>query len=112
MLAYFFRRVLLTVPVLFGIATLVFALVHLVPGDPAVSMLGDGASGADVAALRTRLGLDRPLLAQYGTFLSGAVRGDLGASFRSGRPVTREIWIRIPRTLQLALTAMAVAILF
>ena len=74
MLAYFLRRVLLTVPVLFGIATLVFALVHLVPGDPAVSMLGEGATGEDVAALRARLGLDEPLPAQYWAFLKGAVR--------------------------------------
>lgn len=109
---YFVRRLLLIVPVLFGIATLVFALVHLVPGDPAVSMLGDGASGADVEALRTKLGLDRPLLAQYGTFLKGAVRADLGSSFRSGAPVTREIWLRIPRTLQLAVCSMTLAVLF
>lgn len=109
---YFVRRLLLIVPVLFGIATLVFALVHLVPGDPAVSMLGDGASGADVEALRTKLGLDRPLLAQYGTFLKGVVRADLGPSFRSGAPVTREIWLRIPRTLQLAVCSMTLAVLF
>jgi ABC-type dipeptide/oligopeptide/nickel transport system permease component len=109
---YFLRRLVLTVPVIFGIATLVFALVHLVPGDPAVSMLGEGASGADVEALRTKLGLDRPLLVQYGAFLAGAVRADLGSSFRSGLPVTREIWTRIPRTMELAVTAMTVAIVF
>jgi ABC-type dipeptide/oligopeptide/nickel transport system permease component len=109
---YFLRRLLLTVPVIFGIATLVFALVHLVPGDPALSMLGEGASGADVEALRTKLGLDRPLLVQYGAFLAGAVRADLGSSFRSGLPVTREIWTRVPRTLELAVCSMTVAILF
>ena len=91
MLAYFTRRLLLTIPVLFGIATLVFALVHLVPGDPAVSMLGEGATGEDVAALRTRLGLDQPLLVQYGHYLSGVVRGDLGTSFRLNTPVARAI---------------------
>jgi ABC-type dipeptide/oligopeptide/nickel transport system permease component len=109
---YFLRRLAFTVPVIFGIATLVFALVHLVPGDPAMSMLGEGASGADVEALRTKLGLDRPLLVQYGAFLKGAVRADLGSSFRSGLPVTSEIWLRIPRTMELAACAMAVAILF
>lgn len=109
MLTYFLRRLLLTVPVLFGIATLVFALVHMVPGDPAVSMLGEGATGEDVAALRTRLGLDEPLLVQYGSFLRGAVRGDLGRSFRSNVPVTTEILTRIPRTMQLAVASMAVA---
>ena len=62
MLRYFVRRVLLTVPVLLGVATLVFSLIHLVPGDPAQAMLGDGASPQDVAELRTSLGLDQPLL--------------------------------------------------
>jgi ABC-type dipeptide/oligopeptide/nickel transport system permease component len=98
-------------PVLFGVATLVFALIHLVPGDPAQSMLGDGASAEEVAKLRHSLGLDRPLLTQYGTFLTGLVRGDLGSSFRYGTPVTREIRDRLFRTIQLALAAMAVAIL-
>jgi ABC-type dipeptide/oligopeptide/nickel transport system permease component len=109
MLAYFLRRVLLTVPVLFGIATLVFGLVHLVPGDPAVSMLGEGATGEDVAALRARLGLDEPLPTQYWSFLKGAVRADLGRSFRSNQPVTTEIFTRIPRTMELAVASMFVA---
>jgi peptide/nickel transport system permease protein len=108
---YLIRRLLLTMPVLFGVATLLFALIHLVPGDPAQSMLGDGASAEEVAKLRHSLGLDRPLLTQYGTFLTGLVRGDLGSSFRYGTPVTREIRDRLFRTIQLALAAMAVAIL-
>jgi len=112
MLAYFARRLLLTIPVLFGIASLVFALVHLVPGDPAVSMLGEGASGEDVAALRTRLGLDQPLLVQYGQFLKGVSHGDLGTSFRLNTTVTRAIGDTIPRTLQLALASMLVASVF
>jgi peptide/nickel transport system permease protein len=112
MLAYFTRRLLLTIPVLFGIATLVFALVHLVPGDPAVAMLGEGASGEDIAALRTKLGLDQPLLVQYGHYLSGVTRGDLGTSFRLNTPVTRAILATIPRTLQLAIASMLVASIF
>lgn len=112
MVAYFTRRLLLTIPVLFGIATLVFALVHLVPGDPAVSMLGEGASGEDVAALRTRLGLDQPLLVQYGHYLTGIVRGDLGTSFRLNTPVARAILTTIPRTMQLAIASMLVATIF
>jgi ABC-type dipeptide/oligopeptide/nickel transport system permease component len=111
MLAYFTRRLLLTIPVLFGIATLVFALVHLVPGDPAVSMLGEGASGEDIAALRTRLGLDQPLLVQYGHYLTGVIRGDLGTSFRLNTPVARAILTTIPRTLQLAVASMLIATL-
>lgn len=105
------RRVLLTVPVLLGVATLVFSLIHLVPGDPAQAMLGDGASPQDIAELRTNLGLDRPLPAQYVAFLRSAVTGDLGLSFRTGQPVTQMIAERVPATAELALAAMTVAIL-
>jgi ABC-type dipeptide/oligopeptide/nickel transport system permease component len=110
MARYLVRRLVLTIPVLLGAATLVFALIHLVPGDPAQAMLGEGASPDEVARLRTSLGLDRPLLTQYGAFLSGVVRGDLGKSFRSNQPVTREIGRRLGDTAILALCAMAVAI--
>ena len=111
MLRYFVRRVLLAIPVLLGVATLVFSLIHLVPGDPAQAMLGDGAAPQDVAELRTSLGLDQPLLTQYVTFLRHAVTGDLGKSFRTGQPVTTMIVERIPATAELALAAMLVAIL-
>jgi peptide/nickel transport system permease protein len=107
---YLVRRLLLTVPVLLGVATLVFSLIHLVPGDPAQSMLGDSAPPEDVAKLRQALGLDRPLVQQYKSFLGGVVKGDLGTSFRYGTPVTSEIGSRLLRTMQLALAAMAVAI--
>jgi ABC-type dipeptide/oligopeptide/nickel transport system permease component len=110
MLRYTLRRVLLTAPVLLGVATLVFALIHLVPGDPAEAMLGETAPAADLAELRTRLGLDRPLLAQYGDYLAGLVRGDLGTSFRYGSAVRLEIAQRLPRTAELALAAMLVAV--
>ena len=110
MLVFLFRRLALTVPVLLGVATLVFALIHLVPGDPAQAMLGESAPAADLADLRTKLGLDRPLLAQYGHFLGGLARGDLGTSFRYNTPVAREIGQRLGRTAQLALVALAVAI--
>lgn len=105
------RRALLTIPVLLGVATLVFSLIHLVPGDPAQAMLGDGASPQDIAELRTNLGLDRPLTAQYATFLRHAITGDLGKSFRTGQPVTQMIAERVPATAELALAAMTVAIL-
>jgi len=111
MLRYLIRRLLLTIPVLLGVATLVFALIHLVPGDPAQSMLGEGASSEEIAQLRHSLGLDRPLLTQYRTFMVGLVKGDLGSSFRYGTPVTREIRDRLFRTMQLAVAAMGVAIL-
>jgi ABC-type dipeptide/oligopeptide/nickel transport system permease component len=109
-LRYFVRRVLLAIPVLIGVATLVFSLIHLVPGDPAQAMLGDGAAPQDIAELRTSLGLDQPLLTQYVAFLRHAVIGDLGKSFRTGQPVTAMIIERIPATAELALAAMLVAI--
>ena len=110
MLRYCVRRVLLAVPVLIGVATLVFSLIHLVPGDPAQAMLGDGAAPQDIAELRTSLGLDQPLLTQYLAFLRHAVTGDLGKSFRTGQPVTTMIIERIPATAELAFAAMVVAI--
>ena len=110
MLRYLIRRLVLTIPVLLGVATLVFALIHLVPGDPAQSMLGDGASPEEVQKLRTALGLDKPLVEQYWSFMTGLVRGDLGLSFRYGTPVAREIRDRLFRTFQLAIAAMLVAV--
>ena len=110
MLRFLARRLALTIPVLLGVATLVFALIHLIPGDPAQAMLGETAAEEDVAALRQRLGLDRPLLEQYGSFLSNAARGDLGTSLRTSEPVARAIVDRIPATLELAAAAMLVAI--
>ena len=112
MLRYLLRRLLLTVPVLFGVATLVFLLIHLVPGDPAQSMLGEGATPEEVAKLRDALGLDEPLLGQYRSFLTGIVRGDLGTSFRYNTPVTTQIVSRLPNTALLAVAAMLVAIAF
>jgi ABC-type dipeptide/oligopeptide/nickel transport system permease component len=109
---YLLRRLLLTIPVLIGVATLVFALIHFIPGDPAQAMLGEGATPEDVAQLRTRLGLDKPLLMQYGSFLNGVVHGDLGVSLRNDQPVTKQILERMPATAELAFAAMAVAVLF
>ena len=80
MLAFLLRRLALAIPTLFLAMTMVFVLARIVPGDPALVILGDQASAEALASLRTRLGLDRPLLAQYGTFLLGIVQGDLGQS--------------------------------
>jgi peptide/nickel transport system permease protein len=104
------RRLLLTVPVLVGVATLVFLLIHLVPGDPVQIMLGESASPADVSELRTRLGMDRPLYVQYVTFMEGAAVGNLGTSFRTNQPVAQLIAERIPATFELAAMAMVMAI--
>jgi ABC-type dipeptide/oligopeptide/nickel transport system permease component len=107
---YAARRLALTVPVLLGVATLVFSLIHLIPGDPAQAMLGPTAADADVAQLRRQLGLDRPLIAQYVSFLQGLLHGDLGTSLRTGMPVTGELLGRVPATLELAAAAMLVAL--
>ena len=109
MLRFVARRVALTIPVLLGVATLVFLLIHLIPGDPAQAMLGEAAPQADVEALRTQLKLDRPLLEQYVDFLGGVMRGDLGTSLRTRTSVTDQIAARLPATFELALAAMLVA---
>jgi peptide/nickel transport system permease protein len=109
---YLIRRLLLTIPVILGVATLVFALIHLVPGDPAQAMLGETAPQADVLKLRHSLGLDQPLLTQYRTFMTALARGDLGTSFRYNAPVTAQIREKFPNTAMLALAAMGFAILF
>jgi ABC-type dipeptide/oligopeptide/nickel transport system permease component len=111
-LRFLARRLALTIPVLLGVATLVFSLIHLIPGDPAQAMLGEAASQQDVIELRRRLGLDQPLLRQYGAFLHDATRGDLGTSLRTGLPVTSQILERMPATMELAGAAMLVAIAF
>ena len=108
---YLIRRLLLTIPVLLGVATLVFSLIHFIPGDPAQAMLGEGAAPEDVAQLRERLGLDRPLLVQYGSFLKGLAHGDLGVSLRNDQPVLQQILERMPATAELAFASMAVAVL-
>lgn len=105
------RRLLSIPPLLLGAATVVFFLLHLVPGDPAAAMLGEGASPGDVASLRADLGLDRPLLVQYGRWLGGVVRGDLGVSFLSRKPVVSELLRAVPATAQLAVAAFAAALL-
>jgi ABC-type dipeptide/oligopeptide/nickel transport system permease component len=104
------RRLLLTIPVLLGVATLVFSLIHLIPGDPAQAILGEAATPTDIAELRGRLGLDRPLIEQYGAFLAGVIKGDLGQSMRTSEPVTDTILERMPATAELALAAMVVAV--
>lgn len=112
MIRFLVRRLLLTVPVVLGVATLVFSLIHLVPGDPVQAMLGDSASPADVQELRTRLGLDRPVYVQYAAFMRGLAHGNLGRSLRTGQPVSAAIGERLPATFELASAAMIAAILF
>ena len=109
MIRFLARRLLLTLPVLAGVATLVFSLIHLVPGDPVEALLGESASRQDVANLRHQLGLDRPLYVQYAAFIGGAMTGDLGRSLRTGQSVVSAIAERMPATIELAIAAMLFA---
>lgn len=108
---YLTRRMLALIPVALGVATLTFALIHLVPGDPVVAMLGETAAPADLAGMRHQLGLDRPLAAQYASFIIGLAHGDLGESISYHQPVARLIVERFPATLELAGAGLLVAIL-
>ncbi len=112
MIAYIVRRVLVSIPVLWGVLTLVFISIHLVPGDPAEIMLMGRGHPADIAALRHQLGLDRPLPVQYWSFLTHAAHLDFGSSIISHQPVMQEIWDRFPYTAELAACAMVLATLF
>jgi peptide/nickel transport system permease protein len=97
--------------VLFGVSIIVFFMVRAIPGDPAQIMLGQQASQEQVHQLREKMGLDKPIFVQYGLFLKDAVRGDLGDSTVTGRPVTTELLVRFPATLELTAFAMLIAIL-
>ena len=99
-------RLALTLPVVWLVVSLVFLLIHLVPGDPILQMLGDGATPADMGALRHQFGLDLPLGAQYLHYWNGVLHGDLGSSIRLHATVATLIWARYPYTLALTLTAL------
>ncbi|HET6841786.1 MAG TPA: nickel ABC transporter permease [Candidatus Angelobacter sp.] len=111
MFRYVTTRLLYTIPVLWLVVSVVFFLIHLVPGDPIQQMLGEGAASADIQAVRHAYGLDVPLGRQYLNYWKGVLRLDLGRSLRFSRPVTRVIAERYPPTLRLTLAAMAVALL-
>jgi ABC-type dipeptide/oligopeptide/nickel transport system permease component len=107
--SYVAARLGASVVTLLGVATLVFGMVRLLPGDPARVIAGVFATDDEVARIRGRLGLDRPVLEQYGAFLGRLARGDLGISARTGDPVLREVGARLPATITLAVVSTAVA---
>ena len=111
MLKYTFHRILTTLPIVFGVITLTFLLIHFVPGDPVDIMLGDQATAFDRAALNKELGLDRPLPQQYASYLIGLTQLDLGRSLQSKRPVWDEIIERMPATVELTFFAILVSVL-
>nr|WP_263417585.1 ABC transporter permease [Terriglobus albidus] len=106
------KRLLITLPVLWLIVTAVFLLIRLVPGDPIVQMLGEGATAADISTLRHAYGFDLPLQTQYWQFLKGVLHGDLGRSVRLREGVMALIGQRYPYTLELTAAAMFLGILF
>jgi len=110
-LHFFIARLASATVVIFGVLVLVFLLIHLVPGDPVEVMLGESARPADREALRISLGLDQPLLSQFGQYLGNVLSFDLGTSLHSQRPITDILLERIPATLELALAALLVAVL-
>ena len=111
MSTYVMRRLVFSGFVLWGALTIVFLAVRAIPGDPAQMMLGTDATAAEVAALREKLGLNRPLLIQYGTYVIQALALDLGDSLRLNQPVVGAVAERLPTTGRLALTAMLIAVL-
>jgi len=108
---YFLRRLLALIPVAIGVATLTFAMIHLVPGDPIIAMLGETAAPSDIAEMRHRLGLDRPLGEQYLGFVGGLAKGDLGESISYRRSVASLIAERFPATLELTVAGILVGLL-
>ncbi len=110
MLSYLLRRLGGLAFVLLGVTFLVHLLIHLVPGDPVDTIVGQSVSDADRATLRKELGLDRSLVAQYGLFLERLARGDLGKSMITGKPIAEAVVERFPRTLYLALSALLIAV--
>jgi peptide/nickel transport system permease protein len=103
-------RLVLTIPVVWLVVSLVFLLIHLVPGDPIQIMLGEGASPADIAALRHQYALELPLHTQYLHYWNGVLHGDLGNSIRLHTTVAQLISQRYPYTLALTLTALGLAL--
>jgi ABC-type dipeptide/oligopeptide/nickel transport system permease component len=111
MIRYISLRLLFALPALWLIVTMVFLLVHIVPGDPVAQMLGEGARADDLQQLRHTLGLDVPIPLQYERYLKGVLHGNLGESFRFQQPVTKVILEHYPATLELAAVALGVCIL-
>lgn len=110
MSAYILKRILAMVPVMFLVSLIVFLIIHLTPGDPAIVMLGEEANPQTLAALRHELGLDQPIIVQYGVWVAKVLSGDLGRSIRTNQPVTEAIAQRLPTTIELTLLAMLVSL--
>lgn len=109
MSAFILRRTLLAIPTLFGVLVVAFLVLQVAPGDPVQAMVGEHADSATIARLRAQLHLDDPLIKRFGHYVSDVAHGDLGRSYVTDRPITRDIRERFPKTLQLAGAAMLLA---
>ena len=107
---FILRRLLLLIPILFGLTAIIFVLARLLPGDPASAILGERATPEGLARVREALGLDRPLIEQYWMYISGFARLDLGSSFLTSRNVTDDFMQRFPATIELSIAAMTFAL--
>ena len=107
--AFILRRLLLAIPTLFGVLVVAFLLLYVAPGDPVMAMVGERADEATIARLRAELRLDDPLPVQFGHYIAGIAKGDLGKSYITNRPIRKDIMERFPKTLQLAGAAMLLA---
>ncbi|OQY27412.1 MAG: hypothetical protein B6244_10595 [Candidatus Cloacimonetes bacterium 4572_55] len=112
MLIYFLKRIILVIPVIFGVTLITFILLYVVPGDPALNMLGQRADEAAIARVRVELGLDQPLLGQYLRFLNRLLHADLGRSYLSRREVLPSLLAHLPYTVHLAAGALLITICF
>ncbi len=110
MIKYIVRRLLGAIPVLFGLSIVLFAFIHLLPGDPAATILGQHARPELVEAMRHRLGLDLPLWQQYLNYMADLFQGNLGRSFVNNRSVVDDFFVRFPGTIELTLAALAFAV--
>ncbi|WP_102028899.1 ABC transporter permease [Salirhabdus sp. Marseille-P4669] len=108
--AYTIRRILLLIPVLFGVSVLVFSIIHLIPGNPAQVILGQRATADAILEVEKQLGLDQPLLLQYFTYMGDLFTGDLGTSLKTKTPISEEIWGYLAATMELTFVAMLIAI--
>ncbi|MFT2775475.1 ABC transporter permease [Helicobacter pylori] len=110
MLSFIIKRILWAIPTLFGVSIIVFMMVHLVPGDPALVILGEKANQAAIDALREQFGLNKPLIEQYFFFINNVLHGNFGTSIMTGEPVMHEFLQRFPATVELALIALFMAL--
>ncbi len=110
MLRFLVRRVLLVLPVLFGLLVLTFILVRIVPNDPSAALAGQNATPQQIAEIRAKYGFDKPLIIQFVVYLKQVAQGDFGTSIQSGRPVVTDIGQRLPATLELTFAALGLGV--